>query len=578
MVFVQLSKDLIADYYNFLSISELIEENNLTFMDLPNEICTKLFELEEFYEVKIGSAVRNNFLYRTASIETIESTNDDNLFLFDQMEEDDIFGIVNFECEYLVETKDLDSDNTNNNQERSLIDIKIEPTQPIEIDFKMLEGSSVLIEQFDCDNNLNLNVRWNQWRERLEQYFVAGKITDDAQKKAFLFLFGGRRLNEIHNNLPAEVADAGADTEYKKSIARLKAYFEPKRNKVVEVYLFRQTKQNQNETIDQFVTRLRGLARYCEFGDTNIDDEILKQLIQGCSSNRVRRKILSEKKLNLTKALETCRLHDSVETQAGYFENKQRDFENEHVDLVGRHPMNKFKDKNNQPNTSKCYFSGGKYPHYNSCPAKGKKCNYCDKMNHFERCCPEVVLSVLDKEIKFKIDTGADINIIDESTFNRFNKLPKLKPKDTDQKVIIMCISRTLSDTEQRYSQIELEALAPVWSMERLEVCLIGKPFKLFCDNRAISLIFNNPLSKPPARIQRWELRLAPFEFKVIHVPGKGNIADFLSRHPLKARIDDNIDNDDYVNMIVDCSIPINLSKDEIKEETDKDLKLKKLK
>jgi len=68
MGLIQLSKDLIADYYNFLSITELIEENNLTFMDLPNEICIKLFELEEFYEVKIGSAVRNKFLYRTASI------------------------------------------------------------------------------------------------------------------------------------------------------------------------------------------------------------------------------------------------------------------------------------------------------------------------------------------------------------------------------------------------------------------------------------------------------------------------------------------------------------------------------
>ena len=32
------------------------------------------------------------------------------------------------------------------------------------------------------------------------------------------------------------------------------------------------------------------------------------------------------------------------------------------------------------------------------------------------------------------------------------------------------------------------------------------------------------------ARIERWVLRLQPFEFRVVHVPGKNNIADPLSR------------------------------------------------
>ncbi|CAF1005479.1 unnamed protein product [Brachionus calyciflorus] len=109
--------------------------------------------------------------------------------------------------------------------------------------------------------------------------------------------------------------------------------------------------------------------------------------------------------------------------------------------------------------------------------------------------------------------------------------LVQTNPHNPEEKRIIICISRGLSEAEKKYAQIELEALAPVWAMERLYMYLLANYFDLYCDNKAIYFIFNNPLAKPPARIQRWELRIYPYNFKVIHTPGLGNIADFLSRH-----------------------------------------------
>ena len=96
------------------------------------------------------------------------------------------------------------------------------------------------------------------------------------------------------------------------------------------------------------------------------------------------------------------------------------------------------------------------------------------------------------------------------------------------------CKSRILSETECRYSQIEKEGLACVWSLEALALYLINHHFKLITDNRAIQLIFSNPLSRPPARIERWALRLMNFDFEIIHRPGKFNIADYFSRYQLK--------------------------------------------
>ena len=44
-------------------------------------------------------------------------------------------------------------------------------------------------------------------------------------------------------------------------------------------------------------------------------------------------------------------------------------------------------------------------------------------------------------------------------------------------------------------------------------------------------MIFANPQSKPPARIECWLLRLQQYDFKVMNTPGEGNPADFMSRY-----------------------------------------------
>ena len=95
--------------------------------------------------------------------------------------------------------------------------------------------------------------------------------------------------------------------------------------------------------------------------------------------------------------------------------------------------------------------------------------------------------------------------------------------------VPICYVSRSLTDCEKRYSQTEREALALVWACERLHPYTYGKRFDLVTDHKALEVIYS-PRSKPCARIERWVLRLQPYDFQVIHIAGKYNIADPLSR------------------------------------------------
>ena len=69
--------------------------------------------------------------------------------------------------------------------------------------------------------------------------------------------------------------------------------------------------------------------------------------------------------------------------------------------------------------------------------------------------------------------------------------------------------SRTLTPVERRYSQTEREALAVVWGCERFHLYLYGTTFDIYTDHKPLEIIYS-PTSKPPARIERWGLRLQP--------------------------------------------------------------------
>ena len=91
--------------------------------------------------------------------------------------------------------------------------------------------------------------------------------------------------------------------------------------------------------------------------------------------------------------------------------------------------------------------------------------------------------------------------------------------------------SRSLTGCEQRYSQTEKEALGVVWAFERFHISVYGMKFVVETDLKPLQVIYR-PRSRPRARIDRWVLRLQPYDydFSVIHRPVLENIADPLSR------------------------------------------------
>ena len=163
--------------------------------------------------------------------------------------------------------------------------------------------------------------------------------------------------------------------------------------------------------------------------------------------------------------------------------------------------------------------------------------------------------------------------IVDASLFGRGTILAQREHQGHQYKIISYA-SRPLTSVERRYSQTDIEGLSLVWGIEHFRLFLICSEFDIITDHKALESIFNNPKSKPPARIECWMMRLQPFNFKVIYKKGSSNESDYMSRHPVGGPTETTNEGEiaeAYVNFIVNHATPKSMTIDEIKEKTIKD-------
>lgn len=102
-----------------------------------------------------------------------------------------------------------------------------------------------------------------------------------------------------------------------------------------------------------------------------------------------------------------------------------------------------------------------------------------------------------------------------------------------EKECVVAYASRTLTQSERKYTVTEKELLAVVFALEKFRCYVEGQHFTVITDHA--SLRWLNNLKDPVGRLARWAIKLQQFDMEVVHRKGSLNIVpDALSRAPVE--------------------------------------------
>ena len=321
----------------------------------------------------------------------------------------------------------------------------------------------------------NISENWRRWKQAFELFLIACGIdekTEKVQIATFLHV-AGQDARTVYNNF--EYEENEDKNKLQTIIAKFEKYCEPRKNLTYTRHLFFTRSQGPTETIDMYVTDLKAKAKDCEFGPLT-DSLVRDRIVGGIRSDSVRARLLRESDIPLRKAVDLCRACEASETQ---LKSLQEKFEDQ-VHLVKKTGQESGTDfgrgarPKTRPNIGNSDMGNKKFKCGNcgrehaprKCPAYGQTCHKCSKLNHFAAVCKstpstpqavhlveentdffigsletsvdsvkedheddwKVLLQVGEGHVEFKLDTGAQCNVLPKRMFKT------LKLKDTSLK------------------------------------------------------------------------------------------------------------------------------------------------
>ncbi|CAB4033390.1 Hypothetical predicted protein, partial [Paramuricea clavata] len=319
----------------------------------------------------------------------------------------------------------------------------------------------------------NLAESWKQWQKALDFYLTATESDSksDKVKTSILLTCIGEKGREIYDTF--EFENAGDKLKLKPVLKKFEEYCNPRSNTTFERHKSFTYRQEEGQTFTSFVTELKKRSAACEF-DTLKDSLIKDMIICGISDNALRERMLREPNINLQKQSSLVK----PPSKPNYMlSNLLKTWKRKSTKYTGKSERRKGETK-----TEIGRHQRGK------CPAYGQKCNKCQRRNHFARCCKQTVHQVDDsqdrasfesssesdfvieslvateseaasevqqalkidplnsdtsaghwsvtlnagsQDIPFKIDTGAQVNVLPKKLYNKLNPRPRIKQTST---------------------------------------------------------------------------------------------------------------------------------------------------
>ena len=307
--------------------------------------------------------------------------------------------------------------------------------------------------------------KWDIWKAQFQTFRKVTKLHEEAEdvQIASLKYCMGYESEEIVETFNLTEAEA---KKFDIVFSKFDSYFKPKINVIRMRRIFQRKMQLATENEETYLRGLYIAAQDCQFGDLK-KERIRDQLIAGLRDEK-----LTEKLEHLYMSSNVFTLDTVVEYTRTYCDIREgrKKEEKEQEQIVAAINYNKtsraFSSKNIPTDTDSkaCGYCGTQHER-NRCPAYKKKCAVCGRLNHFARVCrsnmrrqhlqevTEEQGDVQEEEssnfflgninnfsddwtvsininshynVKFKVDTGADVSVISYETYAALNPKPKL--------------------------------------------------------------------------------------------------------------------------------------------------------
>lgn len=181
----------------------------------------------------------------------------------------------------------------------------------------------------------------------------------------------------------------------------LTTVFGDRPNVMLARHRFRERQQLPGEDAVTFVAALRELSATCNYGAL-ADEMIRDQLAQKTSSTRIRERLLTEDaaRLTLDQAIVIAStIEDAAAGSKAMAAANTPGTVQAVKDVRPRgHSGAPFGKKPQHQAGGTCQRCGRSHDAKAKCPAHGKKCNNCGKLNHFSRCCRSKALQISTEE------------------------------------------------------------------------------------------------------------------------------------------------------------------------------------
>ena len=177
--------------------------------------------------------------------------------------------------------------------------------------------------------------------------------------------------------------DIGENDKYEDIKTKLEGFCAPKKNETYERFVFRNTKQEEGEQFDSFLTKLKLHSKSCNYGDLR-DGMIRDQIVYGILNKKTQERLLREADLVLNCAVQVCQATEVSERQISAFSKLDVKVDSAEKYRGKRHDKNEEKRWGGRGNVHR---QCGKSHPFGKCPAFTHTCQICRNKGHFETQC-----------------------------------------------------------------------------------------------------------------------------------------------------------------------------------------------